>query len=234
MRAGAIWQPSHAQSYYVSYSTSFDPSLEQLTSTTGISQPLPPETNTAYEVGGKWEFAHDRLNLTAAAFQITQDNSRSQNADNTYTANGTVRVRGERVGVTGAITDQWQVFGGYTHLDARIIDAVAPGTLGKVPTNTPEDSATLWSTYTVAKRWEFGGGFVYMGQRFANNTDLTQVGAYTRWDATLAYHQPRYDIRLNLFNLFDTRYYDALIQSDGGRAVPGTGRTAMISLVYRQ
>ncbi|MEJ0064097.1 MAG: hypothetical protein WDM85_00695 [Caulobacteraceae bacterium] len=48
--------------------------------------------------------------------------------------------------------------------------------------------------------------------------------AYTRLDATLAYRQPHYEIRLNLFNLADERYYDSLIQSDGGRAVPGTGR----------
>jgi catecholate siderophore receptor len=33
--------------------------------------------------------------------------------------------------------------------------------------------------------------------------------------------------------LANKMYYDALIQSDGGRAVPGNGRTAMISLDYR-
>ena len=94
VRGGAIFQPTKAQSYYASYSTSFNPSLEQLTSTTGISQPLPPETNAAYEVGGKWDVLNDKLDLTAAAFQITQYNSRSQNSDNTYTANGTIRVQG--------------------------------------------------------------------------------------------------------------------------------------------
>jgi len=54
-----------------------------------------------------------------------------------------------------------------------------------------------------------------------------------RWDAMLAYHQPKYDVRLNLFNVFNKTYYDALIPSDGGRAVPGTGRAAMLSVVYR-
>jgi len=233
VRAGAIWQPSREQSYYVSYSTSFDPSLEQLTSTTGLSQPLPPETNTAYEVGGKWDLLKDQLDVTAAVFQITQDNSRSQNSDNTYTANGTIRVRGERLGVAGKLTRRWQVFGGYTHLDARIIDAVAVGTQGKVPSNTPGDTATVWTTYEVAKHWEAGGGAIYLSQRYLNNTDLASVPSYVRWDATLAYRQPRYDIRLNVFNLFDTRYYDSLIQSDGGRAVPGTGRTALVTLVFR-
>ena len=39
--------PTQVQTYYVSYSTSFNPSLEQLVTTTGTSQPLPPETNEA-------------------------------------------------------------------------------------------------------------------------------------------------------------------------------------------
>ena len=41
------------------------------------------------------------------------------------------------------------------------------------------------------------------------------------------------DIRLNLFNLTNNYYYDALIPSDGGRAVPGTGATAVLSVTYR-
>ena len=232
VRAGAIWQPTKAQSYYFSYSTSFDPSLEQLTSTTGLTQPLPPETNVAYEVGGKWTVL-DHLELTAAAFQITQDNSRSQNSDNTYTANGNIRVRGARFGVSGWLTRRWQVYGGYTYLDGDIIKAIAPGTLGEVPSNTPAHTATLWTTYDIGPRWQVGGGATYMSQRFLNNTDLVSVPAYTRLDATLAYRQPHYEVRLNLFNLADERYYDSLIQSDGGRAVPGTGRTIMLSFSYR-
>jgi len=234
VRGGAIFQPTQAQSYYVSYSTSFDPSLEQLTSTTGLTQPLPPETNEAYEVGGKWDVLDDKIDLTAAAFQITQYNSRSQNSDNTYTANGTIRVQGERLGASGKITRRWSLFAGYSHLDAKIIKAIAVGTQGMVPSNTPADSATLWTTYDAGHHIEIGGGAIYMSQRYLNNTDLVSVPGYTRFDATIAWRQPHYDIRLNLFNLLNARYYDSLIQSDGGRAVPGTGRTAMISLVWRQ
>lgn len=40
-------------------------------------------------------------------------------------------------------------------------------------------------------------------------------------------------MRLNLFNLADARVYDNPIQSDGGRAMPGIGRTAMLAVVYR-
>jgi catecholate siderophore receptor len=72
-----------------------------------------------------------------------------------------------------------------------------------------------------------------MSQRFANNTDLVSVGSSVRWDATLAYHQPRYDVRLNLLNLANRLNYDLLIASDGGRAAPGIDRTAMVTLTYK-
>jgi catecholate siderophore receptor len=233
VRGGLVWQPSMAQAYYVSYSTSFNPSLEQLVSTTGLSQPLPPQTNRAYELGGKIDVPGTRLQVTAAAFQITQDNARSQNSDNTYTATGTIRVNGARAGLAGRLNDRWQVFGGATLLDAEIVSGIAPGTQGMVPANIARSSATLWSTYAVTPAIEVGGGAVYVSSRFANNTDVLRVPGYTRWDATLAWRQPRYDIRLNIFNLFDKHYYDALIPSDGGRAVPGTGATGMLSFTYR-
>jgi len=234
VRVGALWQPTKTQTYYASYSTSFNPSLEQLTSTTGVTQPLGPEKNTAYEVGAKWALLDNALGLDAAMFQITKTNARSQNPDSTYTADGTVRVRGARLGVSGRLTRDWQVFGGYTHLDAEIVDAIAAGTAGKVPANTPADTATIWTTYDLAPSWQVGGGAVYVSRRFANNTNLVSVPGYARLDATVAFRQPGYEVRLNLFNLADKRYYDALIPSDGGRAVPGAGRTAMVSLVVRR
>jgi catecholate siderophore receptor len=233
VRGGAIWQPTPAQSYYLSYSTSFNPSLEQLTSTTGISQPLPPESNRAYEAGAKFDALKGRLNLTAAAFQIVKYNARSQNADNTYSATGTVRVEGFRLGAAGHPARGWQVYGGYTRLGATIVNAIAAGTQGGTPLNTPRDSATLWTTYEIGHNLQIGGGAAYMSERYLTNLDTVKVPAYTRIDATLAWRRPHYDLRLNLFNLLDAKYYDSLIPSDGGRAVPGSGRTAMISLVYR-
>lgn len=232
VRAGAIWQPSKSQSYYASYSTSFNPSLEQLVTTTGITRPLPPESNRAYEVGAKWDLIRN-LGLSAAAFEITKDNARSQNADSTYSPNGTIQVRGIRFGAQGLLARGWQVYGGYTHLDAKIVSAIAVGTQGKTPLNTPRDSATVWTTYELGHHVQIGGGAIYLSQRYLTNLDTIQVPGYTRFDATIAWRRPKYDIRLNLTNLTDAKFYDNLQQSDGGRAVAGAGRTAMITVVYR-
>ena len=231
VRGGAIWQPNAEQSYYASYSTSFNPSLEQLTNTTGASV-LPPEENRAVELGSKWD-PSAKLSLTGAAFQITKYNARDQNADGTYSASGTVRVQGLRLGAAGELTHDWKVFSGMAWLNGRIIDGIAVMTQGRVPLNTPKLSGNVWTTYEFAPHWEIGGGAIYQDSRFVNNTDLVRVGGYTRLDATLAYRQRAYDVRFNVFNLANRRYYDALIQSDGGRAVPGSGTTAMLSVVFR-
>jgi catecholate siderophore receptor len=233
VRGGAIVQPTNWMSYYASYSTSFNPSLEQLVSTTGTSQPLPPENNEAFEVGAKLDFFSGNLSWTGALFQITKYNARSQNPDGTFSATGTVRVQGARTGISGHLTDQWQVFGGFTYLNARIINGVAAGTQNMIPINTPTYSAVLWSTYAITPEIELGGGVQYMGQRYANNTNTVQAPQFFRFDAMAAYHFPTFDVRLNVFNLTDVKYYDQLMASDGGRAVPGSGRTAMLTVTKR-
>lgn len=231
VRGGVIYQPSDAQSYYVSYGTSFDPSLEQLTVTNG-TQDLAPEKNRSYEIGGKWNLLDDTLQLTSALFDQEQTNARTQTSSGEYVLAGNIRVRGAEFGAAGHITDQWQIFTGYTYMDAKIVKAL-DGTQGNIPANTPRNTFTAWTSYDFAANWEVGGGPTYMSQRYAANTDLVSVGGYTRWDAMLAYHQPRYTVRLNVFNLTNKHYFDALIRSDGGRSVPGIGRTAMVTFDYK-
>ncbi|WP_427184654.1 TonB-dependent receptor [Bordetella bronchialis] len=230
VRAGAIWQPSDWQSYYISYGTSFNPSLEQLTGTVGQDD-LQPETNKSYEAGGKWDLLDGNLSLNSAIFQIKKENARTQISPGVFELDGTVRVNGVRGGASGHLTKQWQVYAAYTYLDAEITQA-KDGTQGNTPANTPKNTFNFWTTYQFLQNWEVGGGAVYTSSRYAANTDAVEVGGYTRWDGTVAWHQPKYDVRLNLFNIFDKKYYDALIPSDGGRAVPGTGRTAMLTVTY--
>lgn len=231
VRAGVIYQPTDWQSYYFSYGTSFDPSLEALT-VTNLTQNLAPEHTQSYEVGGKWDLLGGTLSVTSALFQEEMDNARTQSSSGEYTLNGDIRVRGFQAGVTGHILPNWQVFGGYTYMDAMVLRAL-DGTQGHTPANTPRNTLTLWSTYNLTPHWEIGGGPTYMSARYAANTNYVQVGGYTRWDAMATYHAKKWDVRLNLLNLTNKFYYDALIQSDGGRAVPGIGRTLLATFEYR-
>ncbi|WP_027799102.1 TonB-dependent receptor [Paraburkholderia dilworthii] len=231
VRGGVIWQPADWQSYYVSYGTSFNPSLEALTLTNN-TQSLPPEHNKSYEVGAKWDLLGGGLSVTQSLFNIEKTNARTLNADGSYTLDGDIRVRGYQLGVAGHITNKWQVFGGYTYMDATILKAL-DGTTGKTPANTPRNMLTLWTTYAFTPHWEIGGGPIYTSSRYAANNNFVKVGGYTRWDAMAAYHAKKYDVQFNVLNITDKNYYDALIPSDGGRAVPGNGRTFLATLNYR-
>ena len=233
VRAGLIWQPTSFQSYYASYGTSFNPSLETLTLVNG-QQSLDPETSRQYELGGKWDLLDGDLSVTSALFEIDKYHTRTQISAGVYELTGNVRVRGFQASVAGRIARGWQVFGGYTFLDAEIVEGSAlDGTQGKVPANTPRNSASLWTSYDLTREWQIGTGLTYMSDRYTSNNNAVKVPYYLRWDAMIAYQQPKYAIQLNVFNIADRDNFDALIPSDRGRSVPGTDTQAMLTFTYK-
>lgn len=233
VRAGLMYQPTDAQTYYASYGTSFNPSIETLTVTNG-TQTLDPEENQSFEIGSKWLVMNGNLLLTSALFQTTKKNARSQISPGVFELVGEVRVNGFEATAAGRITRNWQILAGYTYLDAEITQAsTIDATAGKIPANTPRNSTSLWTTYNFTPEWQIGGGMTTMSGRFANNTNRVSVGNYVRVDATIAYLQPKYDVRLNVFNIFDRLNFDQLIASQGGRSVPGTSTQALLTFTYR-
>jgi catecholate siderophore receptor len=235
VRTGVIVQPTDAQSYYVSYGTSFDPSIESLTVTSG-QQNLAPETNKSYEIGGKWDLYNGNMSINTALFQVEKDNARSQVSTGVYTLTGNIQVRGGEFGIAGRITKNWQIYVNYALLNAKIISASAlDGSQGKVPANVPRNSASVWTSYKITPKYEIGGGGYYMSNRYASNTDVVSVGNFVRFDAMAAYHYSKsVDFRLNLLNITNRPdNYDLVIASDGGRAAPTMARTLLGTVAYR-
>ncbi|HQR52641.1 MAG TPA: TonB-dependent siderophore receptor [Burkholderiales bacterium] len=233
VRAGLMYEPSSLQTYYVSYGTSFNPSIETLTVVNG-TQNLDPEENQSIEAGGKWAVMEGNLLLTSALFQTKKKNARTQVSTGVYELTGEVRVNGFEATAAGRITRDWQVLAGYTYLDAEITEgSTFENTKGNVPLNTPRNSTSLWTTYNITPEWQVGGGMTTMSGRFANNTNTVRVGDYVRVDATVAYLQQQYEVRLNVFNLFNKLNFDQLIASQGGRSVPGTNTQALLTFTYR-
>jgi len=232
IRTGILYQPVGSQTYYVSYGTSFDPALETLTVPAG-QQALPPQTSRSLEAGMKYLFFDGNLSVNLAGFQIRQDNTAVQVDTGVYEPEGSIRVNGGEISFAGHITPKWQVFGGYTYLSGKIIDGTAlDADQGNTPANMPRNNATLWTDYAFLPSWSAGTGVVWQSMRYANVQNVVSVPSFVRWDATVAYTRPTYDIRLNLLNITNVTYYDNLIQSDGGRAAPGADRTALVTVTY--
>jgi catecholate siderophore receptor len=228
-RAGLVYKPRPNGSVYGSYGTSLNPSLEGLSYSTANTQ-IEPEKTRSYELGTKWDFAHERLALTAALFRVDKTNARTPGLtpdDPPQVLDGEQRVDGIELGATGALTHAWNVFAAYTHLDSEIRESNTPAEVGKHLVNTPGDALSVWTTYAFSGRIQLGGGARYIGRRYGNTTNTRFVDSYWLVDAMASARVTRkLSLRVNVYNLTDREYFDRL---GGGHLVPGTARSALLS-----
>lgn len=228
VRGGVVYQPDEIQTYYVSYGTSFNPSAEALTISTA-NQSLDPEENRSLELGGKLSFDEGALFITGAAFRVEKTNARTTDALLGTSLDGDIRVQGVEFGISGNVTDAWTLLAGYTYLDGEIVESRESGVTGNVYPNTPEHNASLWSTYDLPFGLQLGGGLIYATDRLLNNANTAMADGYTRVDATLAYIQPRYTVRLNVQNVTDAEYFEV---ASAGRATITASRAAIASFSW--
>ena len=238
-RGGLVFHPTPQQSYYFSYASAFNPSAEGLTLAAN-NQSTPPEKNEIFEIGSKFLLMGGALTLQGALFTIEKTNARTLDPIlNVQVLDGKQRSRGVEFSVAGRVLPGWNVWAGYTFLDAKIlkskdrqtVEGVDISVQGKVPMNVPKYSATLWTTYDFLDKWQVGGGPTYVGSRFANNSNVNEVPGYVRWDATVAYNiTERIQCRLNAQNLTNAAFIESIHPS---HVVPGAGRTFIASTFFR-
>jgi catecholate siderophore receptor len=121
-RAAVVVKPRQNGSIYFDYGTSFNPSAETL-SLSANNATLPPEENTTYEVGSKWDLLHDKLNLNGSIFRTTKLNAKETDPfDSTITRlAGTQRVRGVQIGGLGHLPKRFDLIFGYAYLDSQVV-----------------------------------------------------------------------------------------------------------------
>ena len=203
-QAGLVFKPTSSTSLYASYATAATPPNSLLgegqegngLGTTNTSQALAlldslkVEKTKSYEVGAKAALFDEQLSLTLAAFQTDTDNARVTGPDNTIEFIGKRRIRGVEFNFNGNVAKWLTVFGGYTHLDPKIVDggytmltAPAVGTqaakpvlvpsvnTGRQATQTAKDSFTLWADLKPTSRLSIGGGAFYTSRVFGGYQD---------------------------------------------------------------
>lgn len=249
-QAGLVYKPSTNSSIYVSYGTSSTPpgndggdGLDSLSSTI---QNLQPQDSKNYELGTKWEvLPGGRLSLSAAVFQSEMNNARVTAPDGTTQNVGKKTMKGVELGVSGNITKEWQVFGGYTYLDGKVDDNgfVNVGTTaapkwqaspynGNVFPTTPKNSASLWTSYSVLPGVVVGGGLNYVSKVYANINNTKFAPGYTRFDAMASYDVNKHiTVQLNIQNLTDKLYFDKV--SSPHYAGVGPGRSATLTANFK-
>lgn len=238
-QASLLYKPEEAVSLYASVATSSNPSGEQLDSTSptyggvvGVED-LEPERNTSYEIGAKWEVADGHLLLTAAAFRIDKDNARENLGGGNYALVGKLRSQGFELGINGNITPRWAVFGGYTYLDTKITDSADPAIIGTRFANVPEHSFALLTSYALSERLTLGVQAEHRSRIYGGTYEANQnsVPGYWKFDAVARFRiSETLELRANVMNIFDKRYYDAIYRSGSPFSYVAPGRSATASI----
>jgi catecholate siderophore receptor len=245
-RAGVIWQPTAGQMYYVAAGNSYNPSGELgvyggtgTNLSNGANTTIDPEENRNYEVGSQWDFASG-VQVRAALFRVEKVNARMTDPSDpdVIILAGKRRVDGLELSASGRITPSWDVYGAVAFMDGEIVKSAPPtgnnsATQGKTPLGVPDWAGTLWTVYRLGGGFEVGGGAFASGSWFLDDQNRGEAPSYVRWDATAAYVQKKYDVRLNLFNVLDEKYYVGGYNNSPNRVIPGLPRSAMVSLNYR-
>ncbi|TCS70890.1 catecholate siderophore receptor [Sulfuritortus calidifontis] len=255
LRTGLSWQPSEVNHYYLSFSDSFSPTADLYQLSGGA---YPPERSQVVELGVKKLLLDGDLALRAALYRADKEYERNTDLESSAAIlTNRRRTDGIEFEAAGRINERWEVFAGLALMNAKILEVavnrdgpdagtdpdVADARLkGQKARNTPDYTFNLWTTYKLAGSWKLGGGVEAKGKRLVyvpstqNANSLFADGrftpntapAYVRWDAMLAYEQKQYTVRLNVQNLFDKVYYDA-VYDNGGFTVPGIRRRLLLT-----
>ncbi|CUJ84495.1 TonB-dependent siderophore receptor [Achromobacter xylosoxidans] len=245
---GLAYKPVPQGTIYASYGTSSTPSAVAGATASDIlrkssDEAAAPEKSRSVEAGVKWLVLDERLTLTGAVFQDTRRNTNIEVLPNEYEQAGQTRVRGIELGFSGAITPAWNIYGGYTFLDSKLIRGGRKdiGAEGQDLPNTPRNAFSLWSTYKVLPELTLGGGAYYVDKVYGNaDAGVDASGApkarwvpsYWRFDAMAKYKfSSHLALQLNVLNVFDQTFYTRARPKN--HAALGTGRAALLSVRLR-
>ncbi|WP_407178757.1 TonB-dependent siderophore receptor [Bradyrhizobium sp. STM 3562] len=238
-RAGLNYVFDFGLSPYVAYARSFQPML-------GLTQagtPFKPTTAEQVEVGAKYQPVGTNLLLTAALFNIVQQNVTTPDPTNPLFSvqTGEGRSRGAELEATASLTEGLKLIGSYTYTDTEVTKTNTLSQLGRQFTVTPRNQAALWADYTLQQGqfagFGWGGGIRYIGESYGDAANTILIPGYTLVDAALHYDLSYLDPRLrgvklamNATNLFD-KYYVATCTSLNACYL-GSGRTITGSVRY--
>ncbi|HWA25665.1 MAG TPA: TonB-dependent siderophore receptor [Lacunisphaera sp.] len=231
-RAGLIFKPAPAVSVYASYTMSFVPRAgEQLSSLSLTNRSLAPEEFTNQEIGVKWEFRPD-LAFTAAVYRLDRTNvvvPDSADATKSILVDGQ-RAEGVEIGLTGRLTRNWSISGGYAYQDGRLL-ATQSATVraGARLAQLPRHTASLWNRYDFSRQWGLGLGVIYRDEIFASTDNTVRLPAFVRFDAALFYRfNDHLRAQANVENLLDHAYYSTAHSNNN--ITPGSPRAFRVSL----
>jgi iron complex outermembrane receptor protein len=168
----------------------------------------------AIEAGIKTSFWKGRADLTAAVYQITQDDILTRDPANPALTiqGGEQRSRGIEVSLSAAVTDRLRIDASGAVLDSEFTTLIEAGGIdraGNRPPNVPEAMFDVSAYYSLP--WlpvTLGATVRHDGDFYTSNANAYRVQARTVVDAQASWRAPFGRVTVRGRNLFDELYAD--------------------------
>jgi catecholate siderophore receptor len=232
-----VYQPDDAQTWYLAYTTSFDPAASYLTLAPDSKGPA-PETAKTVEAGAKLRWLSGMMTTTAAAFRIDAANITVADPDDPTLQEipgSNQRVQGIELTTAGYLTSTFEINANYTFIDPQITRSAIAAEVGKQIPDAARNVANLWATYEPDDDWRVAVGVNYVGHRFADTLNTANVPGYVVLNAMLSDQlTDRLHLQLNVQNLTDAKHFTGAYFSDPteNHVLPGQGRVFTLNASF--
>jgi len=214
---GLVYNPVENVSLYGQYAIASDP-VSSLPSISASQQPFSLSQGTQVEIGAKESLWDHRLEATIAGYNIVKSNLLAPSPANPAVSVqvGQQSSHGLEASLAFRPDDQWRIEANGTILKAQYdsFDTTVGGKIvslrGFVPVDVPQHSANFRVFWNFLPDWEARVTAQWVGGRYVDATNLTQLPGYTvvnaglRWDVT-----QRAKLDLVVDNVFDKTYAEA-------------------------
>ncbi|VFA41091.1 TonB-dependent siderophore receptor [Chryseobacterium indologenes] len=248
-RFGITYSLTDHLNLYGTYLTGYQPQSNTVTlmpNTSSLSGSesaarFKPLTSDLKELGIKAQLS-GKISLNIAVYEINQRNilinANNPSEPDEFVQRGADRSRGFEAELTGYILPQWHIYGGYSCIDAKILDDTNPDLVGKRKENTSKHSVNVWTRYNFSainavKDFGVGIGVLYQSSKVPWFTRSFEIPAYTTIDAAIYYSPPSSHIQLsfNLNNITNRVYW--IGAQNYLRLFPGAPRNYLLTATYK-
>ncbi len=209
-RVGLVYLADNGLAPYISYSQSFQPAS---VSNPAFGNAFAPLEGEQYEIGVRYQPPGSDTLLSAAVYQLDQENSLSLDSlTNTYVQYGKTRSKGLELEAKSNLTENLQLSAGYAYTDTHVLEDQTASNVGKRIEGVPYNTASLWASYRLASvgldQLRVGAGARYTGTtRTTPSAYDGKIPAYTLVDALVSYDvDSHWQLQAKAQNLFNKKY----------------------------
>lgn len=232
-RIGANYLFDNGISPYVSYSSSFQPTL----GTDRHGGTFKATTGEQYEIGVKYQPNNFNGFFNIAAYDTTMHNTLTVDPEDPWKSiqQGKTRVRGLELEARAAITHNFSMIGSLAFTNTNVAKSNDALAINKRVAMVPKRQASIWGDYTFSNGslsgLGFGAGLRYTSPVFGDLHNEWKVPSVTLVDVVARYEINDWLFQLNATNLLGKKYLATCDSKNW--CYYGAPRTVSLTAKYR-